>query len=626
VSTGRTATRLAAMALLVMASSASRPPAAAGASAWPAETWAASTNLTSLNPTGWSKNLSGAYWNPATRRLWVCTNSPPKFWSLVENGSGGFAIEHEYTGTGDLEGVTQAGTAADLVFVVDEQARILRSYRISDGAALTTWFLGSIPDWGNSGPEGIAFVPNAWLAANEFRDANGALYPQSVYGANGFGGLLFVAVQTSGWVYAFDLKTDGTYTYVGRYLTSRTESCELTFDATVGRLYVLHNIDGNFLEVTDLSSTVSGSDRRFSSLVEFQVPSASNIEGFALTPALAASGAVGDEWCFFTDDDNASGALRWFRQLHATLARHAGDGQTAGTGAAVPIPPSVRTLDPFSNPLPGFTVHFAVTAGGGAVTGADAVTGESGVATVGSWTLGPLPGTHTLGATGSGLAGSPVSFSATAVDLTAPNASVGAVSPDPRSVPVDTLWIVFSEPVLHFDLADLALTRDAGANLLAGSEPLATQDRTTWSLVVTGLTDAAGTYVLTVARADVTDDAGNPLAAAATGSWTMQGTSAAGGGQPLPACVVLAPPVPNPARGPVRVSFALPSESPVTLAVFDVRGRHVRTLTRGILAAGAHRLDWDGRGEDGAPAPAGWYCFRLQAGSLVLSRRGLRLR
>ena len=601
------------------------PSAAMAATAWPAESWSASTNLTSLNPTGWAKNLSGAYWNPTTRRLWVCTNSPGKFWSLAENGSGGFLIEREYTGTGDLEGITQISTAADRVFLIDEQARTIRSYRVSDGAALTTWFLNTIPDWGNSGPEGLAFVPDPWLARSGFVDGGGTPYPQSVHGANGFGGLVFIAVQTSGWVYAFDLKTDGTFTFVGRYLTSRNESCELTFDASVGRMYVLHNIDGNLLQVTDLTSTAAGSDRRLSSIVEFQVPSSSNIEGFGLTPALTTANAVGDGWCFFTDDDNAAGALRWFKQLHPKLERHAGDGQTAEAGTAVPIPPSVLATDPFANPLPGFAATFAVTLGGGAATGGNAKTDAGGVASVGAWVLGAHPGVNTLSASGAGLSGSPQSFTANGVDHTAPTAIVLAVAPDPRTTPVDSVWIVFSEPVMGFDLADLRLTRDGGPNLLTGSEALATSDRITWALATAASTTTAGTYVLTVEPSDITDDAGNPLASGASDSWTMDAATSVGAAGPITE-VRLGPPVPNPGRGALRFSFTLPGESSVALTVFDVRGRRVSTVAQETFAPGVHWASWDGRTADGTPAPSGVYFYRLQAGGVVLSRRGFLVR
>lgn len=603
-----------------------RPGVAAAALTWPGESWTAATDLTPLNPTGWASNLSGAYWNPVTRRLWVCTNSPGKFWALHENGLGGFVIEREYTGTGDLEGITQIGAASDRVFLIDEQARTIRSYRISDGTALTTWFLTSIPDWGNSGPEGIAFVPDAWLAASGFVDGGGAPYPQSVHGAGGFGGVVFVAVQTSGWVYAFDLRTDGTYTFVGRYLTSRAESCELTFDASTGTLFMLHNIGGNFLETTDLTSAPSGSDRRFVTRAEIQVPSASNIEGFATTPALTSARAGGDGWCFFTDDDNANGALRWFRQLHATLAKAAGDGQTAAVGTAVAVAPAVLARDAFTDPLPGFSVGFAVASGGGSVTGGAALTDSDGVATVGSWVLGGVPGVNTLAATGTGPSGDPQVFAAIGVDLTAPTVDIEAVTPDPRRTAVDSVTIVFSEPVVGFDATDLVLSRDGGPDLLGGSVAPVTADRVTWKLVAEALTGSAGSYVLTLSPGGITDDAGNPLAAGDSESWTMDPTTSTGPGDDGPDGLRLGPPAPNPGRGELRITFSLPSAGEAELVLFDLHGRRIATVASGTFAAGEHRVLWGGRGDDGAPARPGVYLYRLRAGGSERVRRGLLAR
>ncbi|MFO0270526.1 MAG: beta strand repeat-containing protein [Gemmatimonadota bacterium] len=77
--------------------------------------------------------------------------------------------------------------------------------------------------------------------------------------------------------------------------------------------------------------------------------------------------------------------------------------QVGQAGQAVAIAPSVRVRDAFSNPVPGVTVTFAVTAGGGSVTGATPVTDAAGIATVGGWTLGPSGGTNTLRATSGAL-------------------------------------------------------------------------------------------------------------------------------------------------------------------------------------------------------------------------------
>src|SRR5437870_6104818 len=98
----------------------------------------------------------------------------------------------------------------------------------------------------------------------------------------------------------------------------------------------------------------------------------------------------------------------------AYIASQAGDNQPAPVGTAVPIAPAVAVGDQSGTPVPNVTVTFVVASGGGAVTGGNATTDASGVATVGSWRLGPALGTNTLTATasGSGITGNPITFTA----------------------------------------------------------------------------------------------------------------------------------------------------------------------------------------------------------------------
>ncbi len=98
--------------------------------------------------------------------------------------------------------------------------------------------------------------------------------------------------------------------------------------------------------------------------------------------------------------------------IAASIAKNAGDNQTASAGSAVPIPPSVLVKDANGNPTAGVSVTFAVASGGGSVTGGTAVTNGSGIATVGSWTLGNAVGANSLIATVAGLPA--VTFAATA--------------------------------------------------------------------------------------------------------------------------------------------------------------------------------------------------------------------
>jgi alpha-tubulin suppressor-like RCC1 family protein len=89
-----------------------------------------------------------------------------------------------------------------------------------------------------------------------------------------------------------------------------------------------------------------------------------------------------------------------------------GNDQTAAPGTAVAIAPSVKVTDANENPVSGVAVTFAVTSGGGSITGPNQTTNPSGLAAVGSWTLGAAPGSNTLSAAAAGLSGSPITFTA----------------------------------------------------------------------------------------------------------------------------------------------------------------------------------------------------------------------
>lgn len=91
--------------------------------------------------------------------------------------------------------------------------------------------------------------------------------------------------------------------------------------------------------------------------------------------------------------------------------------------------------------------------------------------------------------------------------------------------------------------------------------------------------------------------------------------------RPAPEGLVFAPPAPNPARGPTRLSFALPEAGPVMLAVHDLLGRRVRELANGPRRAGSYDVVWDGRDAGGRTSPPGVYFARLEAGGQTLVHR-----
>jgi hypothetical protein len=76
----------------------------------------------------------------------------------------------------------------------------------------------------------------------------------------------------------------------------------------------------------------------------------------------------------------------------------------------------------------------------------------------------------------------------------------------------------------------------------------------------------------------------------------------------------------NPGTGS-RLEFSVPAASRVTLKVYDVQGRVVRTLVDQDAEAGAFSAQWDGRSDDGAPMGRGVYFARLVAGSQTSEKK-----
>jgi hypothetical protein len=91
-----------------------------------------------------------------------------------------------------------------------------------------------------------------------------------------------------------------------------------------------------------------------------------------------------------------------------------------------------------------------------------------------------------------------------------------------------------------------------------------------------------------------------------------------------PVAFALGDPSPNPARGGrTTMAYALPQATSVNVALYDARGRLVRTLMSGLRPAGKGYADWDGRDDAGRVAAAGLYFVRFEA--LGLGIRTARL-
>src|SRR5262249_16002530 len=84
----------------------------------------------------------------------------------------------------------------------------------------------------------------------------------------------------------------------------------------------------------------------------------------------------------------------------------------------------------------------------------------------------------------------------------------------------------------------------------------------------------------------------------------------------------LGEPHPNPASAQTQVPYSVPAGAKsVTIGVFDVAGRHVRTLVSGTPAAGRYVANWDGRDSAGHRAVSGVYFYRMDAGTFSQVRK-----
>ena len=84
---------------------------------------------------------------------------------------------------------------------------------------------------------------------------------------------------------------------------------------------------------------------------------------------------------------------------------------------------------------------------------------------------------------------------------------------------------------------------------------------------------------------------------------------------------------PNPFNPTTMIRFALPEATVVTLKVYDVQGRLVKTLVSGRhTPVGVHEIEWSGTDNNGMPVSSGVYFYRLTAGSETLTRKAVLLK
>ncbi|HET7602275.1 MAG TPA: Ig-like domain-containing protein, partial [Gemmatimonadales bacterium] len=204
----------------------------------------------------------------------------------------------------------------------------------------------------------------------------------------------------------------------------------------------------------------------------------------------------------------------------ATLAKIAGDSQTAVAGSVLPDSLVVRVTDASGNPVADIPVTWSLT-GGGAVSSSSLPTGTDGRSAV-ARTLGATAGTQTTTATANGLNGSPIQFTSTA---TVGSAGRLVITRQPSSTAASGAAFA-TQPTIQIQdangnavaLAGIAvqagMASNPGAGTLIGNTTASTNASGLATFTNLGISGPAGSYTIGFSVPNRDDISGTPPSSA----------------------------------------------------------------------------------------------------------------
>jgi hypothetical protein len=130
-------------------------------------------------------------------------------------------------------------------------------------------------------------------------------------------------------------------------------------------------------------------------------------------------------------------------------------------------------------------------------------------------------------------------------------------------------------------------------------------------------TAEAGSYSLTVFTALTGDE--HPENDTATLQLTSTGINESS--EPVPTVYSLQSNTPNPFYATTEIRYGLPVTSRVTLAIYDITGKLVKTLVNGTENLGFHKIVWNGKDNPGQRVSAGLYFIRLDTSNYTATRK-----
>lgn len=83
---------------------------------------------------------------------------------------------------------------------------------------------------------------------------------------------------------------------------------------------------------------------------------------------------------------------------------------------------------------------------------------------------------------------------------------------------------------------------------------------------------------------------------------------------------------PNPFNPTTTIAFSTSQTQVVEVSLYNLKGQKVRTLHKGILKSGEHKLIWDGKDNTGRTVSSGVYFTRIETGKQSLTRKLLLMK
>lgn len=83
---------------------------------------------------------------------------------------------------------------------------------------------------------------------------------------------------------------------------------------------------------------------------------------------------------------------------------------------------------------------------------------------------------------------------------------------------------------------------------------------------------------------------------------------------------------PNPFNPVTQIRYTLPQLANVSLKIYDILGREVKTLVNSEQSAGAYYLEWNGTNNFGSQVASGMYIYRIVAGKFVQTKKMMFLK